>query len=97
MKNNIEIAVEQNTIISKKVQKYATHKKAVWKSAFLNFIVADPELLQCSFCNSGLCKIARKTFMDSWKKMPKLQELRIDATKLKTEKLDCAEPIIEKN
>jgi len=34
MKNNIEIAAEQNTIISKQVQKYATHKKAVWKSAF---------------------------------------------------------------
>jgi len=34
MKNNIEIAVEQNTIISKKLQKYATHKEAVWKSAF---------------------------------------------------------------
>jgi len=62
MKNDIEIAVEQNTIISKKVQKYATHKKAVWKSSFLNFIVADPELLQHSFCNSGLCKIARKNY-----------------------------------
>jgi len=45
-------------------------KKAVWKSAFLNFIIiADLELLQYSFCNSsGLCKIARKTFMDSWKR-----------------------------
>jgi len=32
--------------------------------------------------------------MDSWKKMPKLQELKDDATKTMTEKLDSAEPII---
>jgi len=30
MKNNIEIAVDNNSIISLKVQKYATHDKAVW-------------------------------------------------------------------
>jgi len=75
MKNNIDIAVENNTIISKKVQKYARHDKAVWKSALLNYIVADPSLSQCNFCKSDLCNIARKTFADSWKKMPKLQEL----------------------
>jgi len=70
------------------------HEKAVWKSAFLNFIVAHPELSQHDFCKSGLCEIARKTFFDSWKKMPKLQELKIDTTKLTAEKLECAEPIV---
>jgi len=58
-----------NTIISKKIQKYAMHEKDVWKSALVfNFIIADPDLSQCNFCNSGLCKIAWKTFMDSWNK-----------------------------
>jgi len=33
-KNNIEIAVENNNFISKKVQKYAAHEKVVWKSVF---------------------------------------------------------------
>ena len=89
-----EIAVEQNTIISKKVQKYAAHEKATWKSAFLNFVIANPELSQRSFCNSVLCNIARKTFMDSWKKMPKLQTLKVDCSMTMTEKLECAEPII---
>jgi len=32
--------------------------------------------------------------MDSWKKMPKLQALKVDATMTTTEKLECAEPII---
>jgi len=94
MKNDIKIAVENTTIISKKVQKYTTHEKAVWKSAFLNFIVAHPELSQRDFCKSGLCEIARKTFFDSWKKMPKLQELKIDTTKSTAEKLECTEPIV---
>jgi len=94
MKNNIEIAVENNTIVSKKVQKYARHDKAVWKSALLNYIVANPSLSQRNFCKSGLCNIARKTFTESWKKMPKLQELKIDSSKSTTEKLDCAEPIV---
>jgi len=89
-----EIAVEQNTIISKKVQKYAAHEKAAWKSAFLNFVIANPELSQRSFCNSVLCNIARKTFMDSWKKMPKLQTLKVDCSMMTMEKLECAEPII---
>jgi len=85
---------KNNTFISTKVQKYVAHEKATWKSAFLNFVVAEPKLSHRSFCNSGLCNIARKTFMDSWKKMPKLQELKDDATKMMTEKLDSAEPII---
>jgi len=89
----LEIAVN-NTIISKKIQKYAMHDKTVWRSAFLNFIVADHELSQCNFCNSGLCKIARKTFIDSWNKMPKLQEIKLDKLKSTSEKLECAEPII---
>jgi len=91
---NMKPVAVNNTIISKKVQKYAMHEKAVWQSAFFNFIVADPDLSQCNFCNSGLCKIARKTFMDSWNKMPKLQEIKLDKTKSMTEKLECAEPII---
>jgi len=91
---NMKPVAVNNTIISKKVQKYAMHEKAVWQSAFLNFIVADPDLSQHNFCNSGLCKIARKTFMDSWNKMPKLQEIKLDKTKSVTEKLECAEPII---
>ncbi len=85
---------KNNTIISTKVQKYAAHEKATWKSAFLNFVVAEPELSHRSFCNSGLCNIARKTFMDSWKKMPKLQALKLDSTMTTMEKLECAEPII---
>jgi len=91
---NPEIEVN-NTIISKKVQKYATHEKAVWKSAFFNFIVADPDISQRKFCNSGLCKIARKTFMDCWKKMPKLKEIKLDTTMSNTKKIECSEPIID--
>jgi len=93
MTSVLEIAVN-NTIISKKIQKYATHEKAVWMSAFFNFIVADHGISQRKFCNSGLCKIARKTFIDSWNKIPKLQEIKMDKMKTMTEKLECAEPII---
>jgi len=32
--------------------------------------------------------------MDGWNKMPKLQEMKVDKMKSMTEKLECAEPII---
>ena len=46
---NMKPVAVNNTIISKKVQKCAMHEKAVWQSAFFNFIVADPDLSQCNF------------------------------------------------